>query len=152
MNGYVASLMFADVIPPTLSCTNSPTSQHSNDYTFKPFSNHSILLITHKTHSIHTQDLIKPYTQRTLIKSFTIHRDVLKTIADNNMERCDDPVTMVKESMKAQFPKHYIIAQPHELTQLRALVEPVTLRRQETGPRSESVTVVTPRVDDDGNG
>ena len=68
------------------------------------------------------------------------------------MERCDDPVTMVKESMKAQFPKHYIIAQPHELTQLRALVEPVTLQRQETGPRSESVTGVTPHVDDDKNG
>ena len=27
----VASLMVADVTPPTLSCTNSPTSQHSDE-------------------------------------------------------------------------------------------------------------------------
>ena len=42
-----------------------------------------------------------------------------------------------------------MIAQPHELTRLRALVEPVTQRRQDTGPRSGSVTAVTPLVDDD---
>ena len=42
-----------------------------------------------------------------------------------------------------------MIAQSHELTRLRALVEPETQRRQETGPRSESVTAFTPRVDDD---
>ena len=62
----VASLMVADIIIPTLSCTNSPASQHSNDYPFKPFNNHTVLLNTRKTHSIHTHDLIKAYTRRTL--------------------------------------------------------------------------------------
>ena len=63
---------------------------------------------------------------------------------DNNMLRGDDLVTLVKEKHETQFPKRYIIAQPHELTRLRALVEPVTQRRQDTGPRSGSVTAVTP--------
>ena len=68
---------------------------------------------------------------------------------DNNMIRGDDLVTLVNEKHETQFPKRYIIAQPHELTRLRALVEPVTQRRQDTGPRSGSVTAVTPLVDDD---
>ena len=52
----VCSLMVADVIPPTLSRTNSPTSQH-NDHPFKSFNNHTTLPITRKTHAIHTHDL-----------------------------------------------------------------------------------------------
>ena len=51
-----------------------------------------------------------------------------------------------------QFPKRYVVAQPHELTGLRAPVEPVTQRRQDTGPRSGSVTAVTPLVSDDKDG
>ena len=97
--------MVADVIPPTLSSTNSPTSQNNKHYRFKPFNNHTILLITCKTHSIHTHDLTKACTRKTLIKSFTIYRDVSKTIADNNMKRGDDPVTMVKESMNDTVPQ-----------------------------------------------
>ena len=68
------------------------------------------------------------------------------------MIRGDDLVTLVKEKHETQFPKRYIIAQPHELTRLRALVEPVTQRRQDTGPRSGSVTAVAPLVDDDKDG
>ena len=71
---------------------------------------------------------------------------------DNNMIRGDDPVTLVNEKHETQFPKRYIVAQPHELPRLRALVEPVTQRRQDTGPRSGSVTAVTPLVDDDKDG
>ena len=61
------------------------------------------------------------------------------------MIRGNDPVTLVNEKHETQFPKRYKVAQPHELTRLRALVEPATQRRQDTGPRSESVTAVTPR-------
>ena len=68
------------------------------------------------------------------------------------MIRGDDPVTLVNEKHKTQFPIRYIVAQPHELTQLRAPVEPVTQRRLDTGPRSGSVTAVTPLVDDDKDG
>ena len=50
------------------------------------------------------------------------------------MIRGDDPVTLVKEKHETEFPKCYMVAQPHELTRLRALVEPVTQRRQDTGP------------------
>ena len=71
---------------------------------------------------------------------------------DNNIIRGDDPVTLVNEKHETQFPKRYIVAQPHELPRLRALVEPVTQRRQDTGPRSGSVTVVTPLVNDDKDG
>ena len=71
---------------------------------------------------------------------------------DNNMIRGDDPVALVKEKHETQFPKRYIVAQPHELTQLRALVEPVTQRRQDTSPRNGSVTAVTPLIDDDKDG
>ena len=59
---------------------------------------------------------------------------------------------MVKEKHETQFPKRYVVAEPHELSRLRALVEPVTQRRQETGLRSGSVTAATPRVDDDKGG
>ena len=68
------------------------------------------------------------------------------------MIRDDDPVTLVKEKHETQFRKRYIVAQPHELTWLRALVEPVTERRQDTGPRSGSVTAATPLVDGDKDG
>ena len=68
------------------------------------------------------------------------------------MIRGDDPVTLVKEKHETQFPKRYMVAQPHELTWLRAQVEPVTQRRQGTGPRSGSVTAVTPPVDGDKDG
>ena len=68
------------------------------------------------------------------------------------MIRGDDPVTLVEEKHETQFPKRYIVARPHELTRLRALVEPVTQRRQDTGPRSGRVTAVTPLVDDDKDG
>ena len=68
------------------------------------------------------------------------------------MIRGDDPVTPVKEKHETQFPKRYIIAQTLELTRLRALIEPLTQRRQDTGPRSRSVTAVTPLVDDDKDG
>ena len=68
------------------------------------------------------------------------------------MIRGDDPVTLVKEKHETQFLKRHIVARPHELTRLRALVEPVTQRRQDTGPRSGSVTAVTPLVDDDKDG
>ena len=71
---------------------------------------------------------------------------------DNTMIRGDDPVTLVNEKHETQFHKRYIVAQPHELPRLRALVEPVTQRRQDTGPRSGSVTAVTPLVDDDKDG
>ena len=60
------------------------------------------------------------------------------------MIRGDDPVTLVNEKHETQFHKRYIVAQPHELPRLRAPVEPVTQRRQNTGPRSGSVTEVTP--------
>ena len=73
----------------------------------------------------------------------------LKTIEDNSMIRGDDPVTLVKEKHETEFPKCYMVAQPHELTRLRALVEPVTQRRQDTGPWSGSVTAVAPLVNDD---
>ena len=53
---------------------------------------------------------------------------------------------------ETQFPQNYAVAQPHELTGLRAPVEPVTQRRQDTGPLSGSVTEVTPLVDDDKDG
>ena len=68
------------------------------------------------------------------------------------MVRGDDPVTLVKEKHETQFLKRHIVARPHELTRLRALVEPVTQRRQDTGPRSGSVTAVTPLVDGDKDG
>ena len=68
------------------------------------------------------------------------------------MIRGDDPVTLVEEKHETQFPKRYIVAQLHELTRLRALVEPVTQRRQVTGPRVGSVTAVTPLVDGDKDG
>ena len=68
------------------------------------------------------------------------------------MIRGDDPVTLVNEKHETQFPIRYIVAQPHELTRLRALVEPVTQRRRDTGPRTGSVTAVTPLVDDDKDG
>ena len=68
------------------------------------------------------------------------------------MIRGDDPVALVNEWHETQFPKRYIVAQPHELTQLRALVEPVTQRRQDTSPRNGSVTAVTPLIDDDKDG
>ena len=68
------------------------------------------------------------------------------------MIRDDDPVTLVKEKHETQFRKRYIVAQPHELTWLRAQVEPVTQRRQDTGPRSGSVTAVTTPVDGDKDG
>ena len=68
------------------------------------------------------------------------------------MIRGDDPVALVKEKHETQFPKHYIVAQPHELTRLRAPVEPVTQRRQDTSPRSGSVTAVTPLIDHDKDG
>ena len=44
------------------------------------------------------------------------------------MIRGDDPVMLVNEKHETQFPKRCVVAQPHELTQLRlrALVEPVT--------------------------
>ena len=71
---------------------------------------------------------------------------------EDNMIRGDDLVTLVNEKHETQFPKRYIIAQPHELTRLRALVEPVTQRRQDAGPRSGSVTAVIPLVDDDKDG
>ena len=71
----VASLMVADVIPPTLSRTNSPTSEH-NDYPFKSFNTHTTLPITRKTHAIHTYDLSKAYKRKILIKSFAIHHDI----------------------------------------------------------------------------
>ena len=120
-----APLMVADVIPRTLSRINSPTPQHINDYPFTPFNNYIILPITRKIHSIHTHDLTKAYTRRTLIISFTKRTSWhLKTIEDNNMIRGDDPVTLVNEKHETQFPIRYIVAQPHELTRLRALVEP----------------------------
>ena len=65
------------------------------------------------------------------------------------MIRGDDPVALVKEKHETQFPKHYIVAQPHEFTRLRAPVEPVTQRRRDTSPRSGSVTAVTPLIEDD---
>ena len=68
------------------------------------------------------------------------------------MIRGDDPVKLVKEKHETQFPKRYIIAQPHELTWLIALVEPVTEQRQDTFPRSGSVTAATPLVDGDKDG
>ena len=71
---------------------------------------------------------------------------------DNYMLKGDDLVTLVNEKHETLFPKRYSIAQPHELTRLRALVEPVTQRRQDTGPRSGSVTAVTLLVDDDKDG
>jgi len=71
---------------------------------------------------------------------------------DDNTIRGDDPVTLVKEKHETQFPKRYVVAEPHELSRLRALVEPVTQRRQDTGPRSESVTAATPLVDGDKDG
>ena len=58
----------------------------------------------------------------------------------------------LKKVRQAQVPKRCIIAQPHELTRLRALVEPVTQRPQKTGSRSGRVTAVTPRVDYDEDG
>ena len=67
------------------------------------------------------------------------------------MIRGDDPVMLVNEKHETQFPKRCVVAQPHELTRLRAPVEPVTQRRRDTGPRTESVTV-TPLVDDDKDG
>ena len=73
----------------------------------------------------------------------------MKTIEDNNMIRGDDPVTLVNEKHETQFRIRYIVAQPHELTRLRALVEPVTQRRRDTSPRSGSVTAVTPLIEDD---
>ena len=74
------------------------------------------------------------------------------TVEDNNMIRGDDLVTLVNEKHETQLPKYYIVAQPHELTRLRALVEPVSQRRLDTGPRSGSVTAVTPLVDGDKDG
>ena len=68
------------------------------------------------------------------------------------MIRGNDPILLVKEKHETQFPKRYIVAQLHELTRLRALVEPVTQRRQDAGPQSRSVTAVTPLVDDDKDG
>ena len=68
------------------------------------------------------------------------------------MIRGDDPVTLVNEKHETQFPKRYIVAQPHELNQLRALVEPVTQRRQDTGPQSGSMTAVTPLNDNEKDG
>ena len=68
------------------------------------------------------------------------------------MLRGDDLVSLVNEKHETQFPKRYIVAQPHELTRLRAPVEPVIQRRQETGPRSGRVTAVTHRIDDDKDG
>ena len=68
------------------------------------------------------------------------------------MIRGDDPFTLVKEKHETQFPKHYIVAQPHEFIRLRAPVEPVTQRRQDTSPRSTSVTAVTALVNDDKDG
>ena len=65
------------------------------------------------------------------------------------MTRGDDPVTLVKEKHEMQFPKSYMVAQLHKLTQRRAMVEPVTQRRQDTGPWSGSVTAVAPLVNDD---
>ena len=68
------------------------------------------------------------------------------------MVRGDDPVTLVKEKHETQFLKRYMVVQRDELTRLRTLVESVTQRRQDTGPRSGSVTAVTPPVDDDKDG
>ena len=68
------------------------------------------------------------------------------------MIRGNDPILLVKEKHETQFPKHYVVAQLHELTRLRALVEPVTQRRQDAGSRSGSLTAVTPLVDDDKDG
>ena len=69
----VASLMVA----PTPSRTNSPAPQHNNDYPFTPINNYTLLPIRRKIHSIHTHDLTRAYTRRTLIKSFTkIHHDI----------------------------------------------------------------------------
>ena len=76
----------------------------------------------------------------------------IKAINNNNMISGGDPVTLVKEKHETQFPKRYIVAQPHELTRLRAPVEPVTQRRQDTSPRSRSVTAVTDLVNDDKDG
>ena len=59
----VASLVVADVIPPTLPRTNSPKPQHNKDYPFRPFNNYTILPTTRKIHSIHTRDLTKAYIQ-----------------------------------------------------------------------------------------
>ena len=44
---------------------------------------------------------------------------------DDNTIRGDDPVTLVKEKHETLFPKRYVVAEPHELSRLRALVEPV---------------------------
>ena len=68
------------------------------------------------------------------------------------MIRGDDPVILVNEKHETQFPKRCVVAPPHELTQLRALVDPVTQRRQDTGPRSGNMTAVTPLVNDDKDG
>ena len=87
-SAIVASLMVADVISPTLSRTNSPTPQHNNDYPFTLFNNYTILNITRKIPCIHTHDLTKSYTRRTLIKSFT--KNTLRhfrTMENNNMIR-----------------------------------------------------------------
>ena len=59
---------------------------------------------------------------------------------------------MTQSQHETQFPKRYVVAEPHELSRLRALVEPVTQRRQDTGPRSESVTAATSLVDGDKDG
>ena len=93
----VASLMVADVIPPTLSRTNSPTSEH-NDYPFKSFNNHTTLPITRKTHAIHTYDLSKAYKRKILIKSFAIHHDISQPWRTILRQWSDHPVTLVKES------------------------------------------------------
>jgi len=68
------------------------------------------------------------------------------------MVRADDPVTLVKVKHETQFLKRYIAAERQELPRIRAPVEPLTQRRQDTSPRSGSVTALTPLVDDDKDG
>ena len=77
----------------------------------------------------------------------------LKTVATMLWKEAMTQSRIVTESTKGTVPQtHYMFAQSYELTRLRAKVEPVAQRQQETGLRSGSVTTVTPGVDDDKDG
>ena len=69
------------------------------------------------------------------------HKKYMMTFQDNGEQQYDKSYAMTQshwlmKQHETQFPQNYVVAQRHELTGLRAPVELVTQRRQDTGPRS----------------
>ena len=88
----VASLVVADVIPPTLSRTDFPARQHNNEKPFKSFNNYITPPITRKTRLFHTHDLSNEYTWKVPITNTSCHF----TTADSN-------------TLKMRWPSHHLI-------------------------------------------